>query len=261
LTVRAEDVGASVECSICKTVFVGVAGTVPIVPPPPVVEEVDIAPCPKCRAELTVTLEDLGKEVECPHCRTVYTAQRPQPKAGTILARSTRKPDAPPPSDVEGKKKPYEFQAGKKKGSTFADDDDDDRSSRRKSRRDDDDDDDDDDDRPRRKKKRRRSRPSRSYDDLDDDRYRSYAPHDGGTMLVLAIVGWVCCFFISIYVIFKSSSSINEIRAGTMDPSGRGLLEAARIIAILDLLFVLVSIVLRVTGLVMFGMTDPDDNY
>jgi phage FluMu protein Com len=254
LTVNAEDVGAHVECPMCKTVFQGQAAPTPTVvtpvpPPPPAPADVDIAPCPKCRAELTVSETDLGLDVECPHCQTVYKAERPQPKPGTQLARSTRRPDAPPlPSrggDDPDKKKPYEFKPKKKsKDSPFAEDDDDE-------------DDDDDDDRPRRrkKKKRRRSR-SRSYDDYDDDRYRSYSPHDGGTMLIWAIVGLLCCWFISIYVLIKSSQSINEIRNGTMDPSGRGLLEAARIIAIIDLILVVVSIVLRVTNAVAWGASN-----
>ncbi len=249
LTVNAEDVGAHVECPMCKTVFQGQAAQTPTVvaptpPPPPAPADVDIAPCPKCRAELTVSETDLGQDVECPHCQTVYKAERPQPKAGTQLAKSVRGA-APPPSrggDDTDKKKPYEFKPKKKKDkdSPFAEDDDD-------RDRNDDDDDDDDDDRPRRKKKkkRRRSR-SRSYDDYDDDRYRSYSPHDGGAMLIWAIVGLFCCWFISIYVLIKSSQSINEIRNGTMDPSGRGLLEAARIIAIIDLILVVLAIVRQI---------------
>lgn len=262
LTVNAEDVGAHVECPMCKTVFQGQAAPTqsvdtPSPPPPPAPADVDIAPCPKCRAELTVSETDLGLDVECPHCQTVYKAERPQPKPGTQLARSTRRPDAPPPpsraADDEDKKKPYQFKPKSKgKDSPFKDDDDDDR----------DDDDDDDDDRPRRKKKkkRRRSR-SRSYDDYDDDRYRSYSPHDGGAMLVWAIVGFFCCWFINIYVLIKSTQSINEIRNGTMDPSGRGLLETARIIAIIDMILVVIGIGRWIFTMAFVGagaVVDPD---
>ncbi len=243
LTVNAEDVGAHVECPMCKSVFQGQAAPTPTVvvpspPPPPAPADVDIAPCPKCRAELTVSETDLGQDVECPHCQTVYKAERPQPKAGTQLARSVRAP-APPPSrsgDDEGKKKPYEFKPKSKKkdkDSPFAEDDDED------------DDDEDDDDRPRRKKKKRRR--SRSSGDYDDDRYRSYSPHDGNAMLIWAIVSFFCCGLISIYVLIKSSSSLNEIRAGSMDPSGRAMLETARIIAIIALIFRVGGYILRFT--------------
>ncbi len=254
LTVNAEDVGAHVECPMCKSVFQGQAAPTPTVvvpspPPPPEPADVDIAPCPKCRAELTVSETDLGQDVECPHCQTVYTAARPQPKAGTQLAKSVRGA-APPPSksgdDNEGKKKPYEFKpkAKKKEDSPFADDDNED-----------------DDDRPsRRKKKKRRSR--RDDDDDDDDvedrRHRSYAPHDGVLNLVLAIVafffngGGFCCGcvyvlppILAVYVIIKSSLSIGEIQKGLMDPNGRVMLEIARVLAILSILVTVGMIVLR----------------
>lgn len=249
LTVNAEDVGAHVECPMCKSVFEGKAGPPPGTPTPapipspvPASTDVDIAPCPKCRAELTVDVSDLGKDVECPHCQTVYVAARPQASPGTQLARSSsRTSKAPPPPSKGGddeKKKPYEFKA-KKKDSPFADDDPEDE-----------------DDKPRKKKKRR---PRKTYDDYEEDRYRSYSPHDGGAMLTWAIVGLFCCRIVSIYVLIQASSSINAIKAGSMDPSGRGQLEAARIISIIAILLSLGFIALRFAGFFAFGGRDPDD--
>lgn len=284
LTVNAEDVGAHVECPMCKTVFEGKAGTdtgkVPTVVAPlpePPSNDVDIAPCPKCKSELTVAEEDVGKEVECPHCQTVYVAERPKAKSGTTLAKSVRRPDAPPPpskADDDSKKKPYTFKPKKekKKDSPFLEDDEDDddrpkkkssrrrdddddedeRPSRRRSSRRDDDDDDDDDDRPR--KKRRRS------GGLKDDRYKSVAPHDGVLNLVLAIVaffvnggGFLCCNclyilppILAIYVIIKASLSLNEIKKGLMDESGKVMLIIALILAILTLVITVAAILLQV---------------
>ncbi|MGL6073247.1 MAG: MJ0042-type zinc finger domain-containing protein [Fimbriiglobus sp.] len=43
-------------------------------------EAVEINPCPKCNARLTVAASDLGLDVECPHCKTVYPATRPGAK-------------------------------------------------------------------------------------------------------------------------------------------------------------------------------------
>ncbi|MCU0704953.1 MAG: hypothetical protein MUF18_13330, partial [Fimbriiglobus sp.] len=61
--------------------------TTELAPPPapalPAIQEVDIIPCPKCRAELTVSESDVGNDVECPFCSTVYVAETPKPKAGT----------------------------------------------------------------------------------------------------------------------------------------------------------------------------------
>jgi transcription elongation factor Elf1 len=253
LTVNAEDVGAHVECPMCKSVFEGKVGPPPNTPattpsPVPASTDVDIAPCPKCRAELTVDVSDLGKDVECPYCQTVYTAARPQPKAGTQLARpSSRSSAAPaPPSkgdDGDSKKKPYEFKA-KKKDDPFLDEEDDEG------------------DRPRKKKKKRR--PRKSYDDYEEEKYRSYSSHDGVAMLLMAIVSFFCgCIFLAAYVVFKSTSSISEIKAGSMDPSGRVLLEVARAVAIVSLLIDIAYIGLYLTGFAVGigggGGFDPDD--
>lgn len=290
MTVNAEDVGAHVECPMCKTVFEGKAGTgstivTPISTPAdaPTSTDVDIAPCPKCKAELTVSESDIGNDVECPHCQTVYKAERPQARAGTQLAKTIRRPQAPPPAptsssnDDPDKKKPYEFKPkkGKKdKDSPFLEDDEDedDGPSKRKKSKQRDDDDDDDDDRPRRKKKRRRS-----YDSLDDDRHRTYAPHDGVLNLVLAIIAFFfngagfCCTcvyalppILAIYVIIKASISISETKKGLMDPSGRVMLEIARILAILTLLITIAGITLEVMvrmGAITLGFLGDNGNF
>src|SRR5207253_2637897 len=98
---------------------------------------------------------------------------------------------------------------------------------------------------------------SRRSTSLDDDRYRSYGPHDGVLNLVLAIVAFVfdgggfCCLcgsflslVLSVYVIIKSSLSISEITKGIMDPSGRVMLEIARAIAIVNVLLGIGEVVL-----------------
>ena len=123
-------------------------------PPPPLStpgdvsgnSTVEIDPCPGCQARLSVSGSDIGIDVECPYCKTVYKAV----KAGS-------RPPAPPPAppkttDLEddgGSYKP-------RKSSRKDDDDDDDRPSKRRSKRDDDDDDD-------RPSKRRSHRPRRRH--------------------------------------------------------------------------------------------------
>jgi hypothetical protein len=88
------------------------AAVPPLTPPPPpppvspAPTDVEILPCPKCRAELTVAPEVNGGPVECPFCQTVYRAERPTAKAGTLLARTVKRTKAAPP---DPKKRPYRF--------------------------------------------------------------------------------------------------------------------------------------------------------
>ncbi|QEL16899.1 hypothetical protein [Limnoglobus roseus] len=122
---------------------------------------VEIDPCPKCQTKLSVTVGDLGNDVECPYCKTVFKSAR----AGT-------RPPAPPAPP--GKKSSFETDFSSRPKSKKRDDDEDDDDRPRKRRRDDDDDDDrpskrrrdDDDDRP----SRRGRAASRRDDDDDDDR-------------------------------------------------------------------------------------------
>jgi TM2 domain-containing membrane protein YozV len=164
-TVADEKAGKTGKCPKCQSQFVIPAAEAsagadappplpppsapaPSPPPPPADpnEPVEIQPCPKCSTRLSVLPTDVGLDIQCPSCETVFKAMRA---------------DAPPPPDT-----------GPKKGSSSLvklgsgsdkDDDDDDRGSKRKSKRRDDDDDDDD-----RPSRRRSSR--RDDDDDDDDR-------------------------------------------------------------------------------------------
>lgn len=122
---------------------------------------VEIDPCPKCQTKLSVTVGDLGNDVECPYCKTVFASV----KAGT-------RPPAPPAPP--GKKSNFETDFSSRPKSKRRDDDDDDDRPRKRRRDDDDDDrpskrrrDDDDDDRP-----SRRSKAASRRDDDDDDEDR-----------------------------------------------------------------------------------------
>ncbi len=136
--------------------------------PPPAADPtapVEIAPCPKCGSRLSVLPTDVGLDIECPSCETVFTALRA---------------DAPPPPDAGGKGKGKGSSALAKLGSGSNrddDEDDDDRPSKKTSKRSEDDDD----DRPSKKKSSRRDdddedederpskRKSRRGDDEDED--------------------------------------------------------------------------------------------
>lgn len=195
--------GKSGKCPKCQAAFIIPQAEAPAAPPPlpappppvpvpqtPAVDPnapVEIDPCPKCQTKLSVAASDLGNDVECPYCKTVFASTR----AGTRPPT----PPAPPPGrksssefDFSGKAKPRrerdeddeddrprkrrrdedeeEERPSKRRSARRDEDDDDDRPSRRGrppvSRRDDDEDDD---DRP----SRRRGRSRRDEDDDDDD--------------------------------------------------------------------------------------------
>lgn len=124
----------------------------PPLPTPPVVDgaAVEISPCPKCGARLSVEPGDIGLDVECPTCRTVYPAE----------AASAAKPRN------AGSKSSINVGSGQKKPLVVADDDEDERPSRRRRREESSDDDEDErpsrrsrrdeDERPRKKKKKKR---------------------------------------------------------------------------------------------------------
>lgn len=122
----------------------------PPLPTPPVVDgaAVEISPCPKCGARLSVEPGDIGLDVECPTCRTVYPAEA----ASAVKPRSA------------GSKSSINVGSGQKRPLVVADDDEDERPSRRR-RREESRDDDDEDDRP-----SRRSR--RDEEDDEEDRPR-----------------------------------------------------------------------------------------
>jgi DNA-directed RNA polymerase subunit M/transcription elongation factor TFIIS len=100
-TVSADKAGKVSKCPKCGASFTIPApyqeggGSPPVedgrrppqpLPPPPENDPVEIRPCPKCNSRLSVLAADVGSEIECPSCRTVYKATRA---------------DAPPPPDAD----------------------------------------------------------------------------------------------------------------------------------------------------------------
>jgi len=198
-------------------------------PPPPTDpnQPVEIQPCPKCNTRLTVLPADVGFDIQCPSCETVFKAMRA---------------DAPPPPSSGSRGKGNSSLVRLGSGSERRDDEDDRPSRRRDSRRDRDDDDDR--DRP----SRRRSRRDDDYDDdYDDDRPRrrryssSYVrPHRAGMVLTFGIVGLLMCWNIigitfNILAIVFGSMDLKEMDNGTMDSSGRGQTSTGRTLGIVGL--------------------------
>jgi len=70
-------------------------------------------------------------------------------------------------------------------------------------------------------------------------------PHRGTLILVLGILGLVCCFICGIVAWVMGSGDLKEMAAGRMDPAGQGLTQAGKICGI-------VSVVLQVIGFVVW---------
>ena len=170
----------------------------PVAPPSPN-EPVEIVPCPKCSSRLSVLPSDVGLDVECPNCQTVYRATR----ADAPPTPRVESPSGRPMSSVLVK-----YGSGAKKNRD--DDEDDDRPSRRRKKRSrrDDDDDEDDDDRPVRRRRSRRSG-------------RRYEPHRGTLILVFGILGLFISAIFGIVAWILGSADLKEMDAGRMDPEGR----------------------------------------
>ena len=73
---------------------------------------------------------------------------------------------------------------------------------------------------------------------------QSVAPHRGVLILVLGILGIVCCFICGIIAWVMGNNDMREMDAGRMDPSGRGLTQAGKICGI-------VSVILQIMGFVI----------
>ncbi|HUT46711.1 MAG TPA: hypothetical protein VMX36_10535 [Sedimentisphaerales bacterium] len=70
-------------------------------------------------------------------------------------------------------------------------------------------------------------------------------PHRGTLILVLGILGLVCCFISGIVAWVMGSSDLKEMAAGRMDTSGQGLTQAGKICG-------MISVILQIVGFVIW---------
>ena len=198
-------------------------------------ETVEISPCPKCSTQLTVSTGDVGLDVECPTCATVFKAVKP--------GRNST-PPAPPPAPPKRSALESTDSTGKPKSKRRDDDrdDDDDRPKSRRRKDDDDededrpsrrgrrDDDEEDEDRPRRKKSRRRS--------------RSAEPHRGVLILVLGILSWAVCIICGIVAFSMANNDLRKMDDGTMDEEGRTMTNIGKWLGLVHIVIFVIVIVL-----------------
>ena len=75
-------------------------------------------------------------------------------------------------------------------------------------------------------------------------------PHRGTMILVLGILGLVICQPVGIAAWIMGRNDIGEMNAGRMDPEGRGLTEAGKILGIISVVILALSILV---GVLMLG--------
>ena len=232
MSVRPEDVGFDLQCPFCQTMFRGVAASDPApapATPEPETPGIEIAPCPKCRAELTVDPADLGGEVECPFCRTIYRAEKPKSKANTPLARRTPAPAPPPPKGQNNLEDDGDTTPIKMKWEKETDPDEDH---------------DEDDYRPKGRKRRRRRDAGDPYEPYDE-RTQSLEPSNGPACLILGFISLFCCFFVGFYTITLCRETIAKVNSGTMEESAKPMAIAGIILSIIGIIIWILTILGR----------------
>jgi len=79
------------------------------------------------------------------------------------------------------------------------------------------------------------------------------APHRGGLILALGIVSLVACQLLGVAPWIMGKADLQEMDEGRMDPSGRGLTEAGKVLGIVSLALMVIGVVIGVAVLV-FGI-------
>ena len=82
---------------------------------------------------------------------------------------------------------------------------------------------------------------------------QSVAPHRGVLILVLGIIGIVCCFITGIIAWVMGNNDLREIDAGRMDPTGRGLTQAGKICGMVGVILWIVMLVIQVLVMLLGG--------
>ncbi len=80
---------------------------------------------------------------------------------------------------------------------------------------------------------------------------QSVAPHRGVLILVLGILGIVCCFICGIIAWVMGNNDLREINVGRMDPSGRGLTQAGKICGMVGVILWIVGIAIQLLFLLL----------
>ena len=81
-------------------------------------------------------------------------------------------------------------------------------------------------------------------------------PHRGVLILVLGILGFFC-FILGIAAWIMGKADLAAMDAGEMDPSGRGLTNAGKILGMIFTILAIILLVLQVVLIVVAGSGTP----
>ena len=76
-------------------------------------------------------------------------------------------------------------------------------------------------------------------------------PHKGTMILTFGILGLIVCFPLGIVAWVMGNADLKEMDAGTMDPEGRGLTQAGKILGIIGTLLATLGFII---GFIMFAL-------
>lgn len=173
--------------------------------PPATDEPVEIAPCPSCDSRLSVMPADLGSDVECPSCQTVFKAKK---LSSAALGPRRR---------LVGQDADDNDTPALRRRRRDEDEEDEDERPRRGQRRDEEEDEEE--ERPRRRRRRR----------------ASYEPHRGTTILILGILSLTLCgVFTGIPAVIMGGADLKKMDQGIMDPEGRTMTMIGRILGLIN---------------------------
>ena len=79
-------------------------------------------------------------------------------------------------------------------------------------------------------------------------------PHRGTLILVLGIIGIVCCFICGIIAWVMGSNDLREMAAGRMDTSGQGLTQAGKICGMVSVILQIIGFVIGLLFFMFFGV-------
>lgn len=85
---------------------------------------------------------------------------------------------------------------------------------------------------------------------VSEETWHELKPHRGQGIVVLGIVGLLCCFICGIIAWVMANNDLREMAAGTMDPRGRGLTQAGKICGIISVIPAILILCLLVVALI-----------
>jgi flagellar basal body-associated protein FliL len=91
------------------------------------------------------------------------------------------------------------------------------------------------------------------YDDRGSYQERPHyeEPHRGGLILALGIMGIAVCGICGIFAWFMGTTDIRKMDAGQMNPEGRGLTQAGKIMGLISMIIMVLSVIAMIG---MFGL-------